>query len=147
MKLVIQRVSQAAVTVAGHEYSRIGSGLVVLLGVAGIDGETTVPPLARKLAALRIFSGTEGKMNLSVKDTRGEILVVPQFTLLAETADGNRPFFGQAAPFEKAECLYRIFIDELKKLGIANVAEGKFRSHMQLSLVNDGPVTIILESN
>lgn len=145
MKAAIQRVREAKVTVEGKIVAQIGAGMLVLLGVAADDTEEKAKWLARKIADLRIMSDAVGKMNLSVKDTGGDILVVSQFTLLAETVRGNRPSFTTAAQPEKAERLYQLFVEELRNLGISKVETGQFLAHMEVSLVNDGPVTIVLD--
>lgn len=146
MKAVIQRVREAKVLVEGKTVAQIGSGLLVLLGVAAGDTEGEAKAMARKVADLRIISGAAGKMNLSVKDVKGEVLVVSQFTLLADTAKGNRPSFTQAASPERAEKLYQLFVRELRERGIDRVETGKFRAYMEVSLINDGPVTIVLDN-
>ena len=146
MKAVVQRVKSAKVTVAGQAVGEIGRGLVVLLGVGQGDGEKEAFLLAKKIASLRIMSDEKGKMNLSVKDIDGEVLVVSQFTLLADTQKGNRPSFIKAASPKLAERLYLDFITELKKLGVKQVAAGKFGAMMSVYLINDGPVTIVLDT-
>jgi D-aminoacyl-tRNA deacylase len=137
---VVQRVSRAAVTPGGA----IGAGVCVLLGVAAEDGEEAAARLAGKVARLRVFTGDDGKFDRSLLDTGGAALVVSQFTLIADTAKGNRPSFGRAARPELAEPLYERFCAELRALGV-EVATGVFGAKMQVELVNDGPVTIILE--
>jgi D-tyrosyl-tRNA(Tyr) deacylase len=144
MRAVVQRVSSAAVSVAGELVGAIDAGLLVLLGVADGDGEDEVVRLAAKLAKLRIFE-RDGRFDLSVLDTGGAALVVSQFTLLADTRKGNRPSFTEAARPEVAEPLYERFCAELRALGL-RVEQGRFGAHMEVSLVNDGPVTIVLES-
>jgi len=144
MKAVIQRVTQVSVEISGEIFSQIEKGLLVLLGVAYDDNKEKVSWLVEKIINLRIFSDKDGKMNLSLKDIKGSILVVSQFTLYADTRKGNRPSFIQASPPKLAEFLYNHFVDELKRQGIP-VATGRFGAGMQVSLVNDGPVTIILE--
>lgn len=146
MKLVIQRVSQSALEVDGHNIAHIGSGLVVLVGVEKGDTPAEAEFLARKVAALRIFGDGAGKMNLSVLQTGGEVLAVSQFTLCADTSRGNRPGFSRAAPPEEAENLYEHFAAALEDLTVT-VKRGVFGAHMHVSLVNDGPVTIVLDSN
>lgn len=146
MKAVVQRVRSGKVIIDKQVVGEIGKGLVVLLGVKERDSEKNVQFLAKKVANLRIFSDAQGKMNLSVKDTGGEVLVVSQFTLLADTKKGNRPSFVKAAEPELAKNLYLKFIKELKNLGIKKVATGSFGALMDVSLINDGPVTIVLET-
>ena len=145
MKAVIQRVTRASVEVDGETVGAIGRGLLVLLGVAQGDGVDDARRLARKTAEMRIFEDTESRFNLSLLDTGGEALVVSQFTLLADTRRGRRPSFTEAAPPEAAESLVREFEEALRGLGVT-VASGRFRAHMQVELVNDGPVTIILDT-
>ena len=144
MRAVLQRVSQARVTVAGEEIGRIGRGLVVLLGVAPTDTTEHARWLAEKIVGLRIFADAEGKMNLSVGDVNGEALIVSQFTLYGDCAKGRRPSFIGAAPPEIALPLYGAFIDAVKAQGIPT-ATGRFGAMMQVELVNDGPVTLIVE--
>lgn len=144
MKAVIQRVKEASVSVKGKKIAEIGQGLLVLLGVAEGDTEEQAQKLAKKVAALRIMADEQGKMNLSVADVGGELLVISQFTLLADTSRGHRPSFIKAAEPEKARKLYELFVEELRKLDIP-VRTGKFGEYMQVDLVNDGPVTILLE--
>lgn len=146
MKALIQRVSEAAVRVDDEEVSHIGGGLLILLGVENEDGEDEIGRLAKKCADLRIFSDDAGKMNLSVMDIKGEALVVSQFTLSANCKKGRRPSFERAANPDLANELYRIFCRELSSYGIP-VREGVFAAHMDVSLVNDGPVTIMLDTN
>ena len=136
----MQRVSSARVTPGGE----IGSGLCVLLGVAAADGEAEADRLAGKVARLRIFAGDDGKFDRSLLDVGGEALVVSQFTLIADTEKGNRPSFAHAARPGQAEPLYERFCDELAALGV-EVARGVFGARMAVELVNDGPVTIVLE--
>ena len=152
MKAVVQRVKEASVSVKGEKISAIGQGLLVLLGVAEGDTEEQVQKLAKKVADLRIMTDEQGKMNLSVQDVDGDlpagkagILVISQFTLLADTSRGHRPSFIKAAEPEKAKEVYELFVEELRKAGIP-VKTGEFGEYMQVSLVNDGPVTIILET-
>lgn len=145
MKAVVQRVSQASVSVSGKELASIGRGLVVLLGVAAEDGPSEVAWMARKLARLRIFSDHEGLMNLSLIDIGGEALVVSQFTLIADTRKGNRPGFSGAAQPDLANPLYLAVVEDLRKEGV-KVKTGEFGASMQVELTNDGPVTILLES-
>ena len=143
MRSVLQRVTQADVTVAGESVGKIGKGVLVLLGVEKGDTGAEVVAMARKLQDLRLFSDDQGRMNLAARDAGGAFLVVSQFTLAADLAKGNRPSFDNAAPPEAAEALYEQFVFELKK-GTCPVATGKFRAMMEVSLVNDGPVTFIL---
>ena len=145
MRAVIQRVSRASVSVAGERISAIGPGLLVLLGVEQGDDRSEADYLAEKIGSLRIFEDGDGKMNLSVRDVAGEVLVVSQFTLLADCRKGRRPGFSQAAPPEQAEPLCRYFIEHLQAQGL-RVGTGRFRADMAVELVNDGPVTILLDS-
>jgi D-aminoacyl-tRNA deacylase len=140
MRAVVQRVARAASTPGGA----IGPGLCVLLGIAAGDGEPDAVRLAEKIARLRIFENDDGKFDRSLLDSGGEVLVVSQFTLLADTARGNRPSFSAAAPPEEAEPLYERFAQALRDLGIG-VETGVFGARMAVELVNDGPVTIVLE--
>jgi D-aminoacyl-tRNA deacylase len=142
MKAVVQRVSRARVTVGGEVVGEIGSGLCVLLGVARGDDSAAADRLAGKVAQLRVFEDDEGRFDRSLLDVHGEALVVSQFTLVADTAKGNRPSFTEAAPPEEAEPLYEAFCDGLRRFGI-DVETGSFGARMELELVNDGPVTII----
>jgi D-tyrosyl-tRNA(Tyr) deacylase len=142
---LLQRVRHAAVGIAGERVSEIGPGLLVLLGVGHDDNQSRAAALAKKTAALRIFSDEAGKMNLSVADTKGEVLVVSQFTLMADTQKGNRPSFVGAAKPDLAIPLYEYFVAELGKLLGKEIKTGRFAADMQVSLVNDGPVTIWLE--
>jgi D-tyrosyl-tRNA(Tyr) deacylase len=144
LRAVCQRVSEARVRVDGRVVGEIGVGLCVLLGVARGDGEEAVGRLAAKVARLRVFADEAGKFDRSLLDVGGGALVVSQFTLLAETAKGNRPSFTAAAPPEDAEPLYEHFCIELRALGVT-VARGIFGAKMAVELVNDGPVTIVLD--
>ena len=144
MRAVVQRVASARVVVNGEPVGQIGCGLCVLLGVAREDGEAGAERLAGRIARLRIFENEEGRFDRSLVDVGGEALVVSQFTLIADTAKGNRPSFTDAAPPEQAEPLYERFCAELRELGIG-VATGVFGARMRVELVNDGPVTIVLD--
>lgn len=145
MRAVVQRVTESSVTVDGKVTGTIGLGLMVLLGVA--DGDTTndAKYLAEKISGLRIFEDAEGKMNLGLADVRGAMLVVSQFTLLGDCRKGRRPSFVDAAPPGEAERLYEYFVSMVRQQGI-DVQCGRFRAHMGVSLVNDGPVTLVLDS-
>ena len=145
MRLVIQRVANASVTVGDEIVGQIGAGLCVFLGVGKADGETKARLLAEKLKSLRIFEDEQGKMNRSVADIGGEILVVSQFTLYGDCTRGNRPSFSEAAPAAEAQRLYDIFVDHLKALGL-RVATGRFQAKMAVSLTNDGLVTFVLDA-
>ncbi len=145
MRACVQRVSQAKVTVAGQTTGEIGLGLLVLLGVAVADTADHARWLAEKIAGLRIFEDQAGKMNLSLADAGGAMLVVSQFTLLGDCRRGRRPSFVGAAPPELAERLYETFVETARAQGIA-VATGRFRAHMEVALINDGPVTLIVDS-
>ena len=141
MRAVVQRVARARVTPGGE----IGRGLCVLLGVASTDEEEDAARLAGKVVRVRIFPDDDGRFDRSVADVGGAILVVSQFTLIADTAKGNRPSFGDAAPPDRAEPLYERFCDELRALGV-QVETGVFGAKMEVELVNDGPVTLVLDS-
>ncbi|MFC1961933.1 D-aminoacyl-tRNA deacylase [Chloroflexota bacterium] len=145
MKALLQRVSRAAVIVAGDEVGSIGQGLVVLVGVAHGDTERDAQYLAEKVAGLRIFADDGGKFNLSVRDIGGELLLVSQFTLLADTRKGRRPSFVEAAAPEPAESLFNYFVVKMRETGL-KVATGRFQQHMHLEIHNDGPVTVMLDS-
>jgi D-tyrosyl-tRNA(Tyr) deacylase len=145
MKAVVQRVTSASVTVDGSVVAEIGLGLLVLLGVGQGDDEAAALELARKIVGLRIFDDAGGKMNLSVADVGGSILVVSQFTLLADCRKGRRPSFVDAAPPERAQALYEAFAGALRQS--VPVAMGRFQAHMDVALVNQGPVTIVLDSH
>lgn len=144
MKGVIQRVTSASVTVDGRTTGEIGQGLLVLLGVEKGDDESKADWVAEKIAGLRIFSDEEGRMNLSVRDVGGALLVVSQFTLAGNCSKGKRPSFDTAAPPDEGRRLYEYFTDAVKRIGLP-VQTGIFQADMQVSLVNDGPVTFILE--
>lgn len=146
MRVVIQRVSEASVTIDGKLFSSVKKGLLVLLGVEENDLQEDAAELAGKISRLRIFDDAEGVMNLSVKEIEGEILVVSQFTLHASTKKGNRPSYIRAARPEKAIPLYEYLISCLKTETGKNISTGKFGAMMNVSLVNDGPVTIIIDS-
>src|SRR5712691_3249187 len=145
MRAVVQRVTRARVTVEVEIVGEIGKGLVVLLGVASDDRQQDAEYLAEKIASLRIFDDQVGKMNLSVKDVGGSLLIVSQFTLYGDVRRGLRPSWSDAAPPEIAEPLYEFFMTEARKY-VSQVATGIFRRTMQVELVNDGPVTILLDS-
>lgn len=145
MRALVQRVTRGRVTVAGREAGRIDAGLVVLLGAGVADGAAEAVWLARKVAGLRIFGDAEGRMNRDVREAGGGALVVPQFTLYGDARRGRRPAFTGAAPPEVAEPLFEAFCASLASEGV-EVARGVFRAHMEVELVNDGPVTIWLES-
>jgi D-tyrosyl-tRNA(Tyr) deacylase len=145
MRAVLQRVSSATVTVDGAVAGRIGAGLLVLLGVGKGDTEQDAEMLARKIVELRVFQDDAGKMNLSVKDAGGSLLVVSQFTLYGDTRKGRRPSFDQAAPPEEARRLYERFVEAARAQGVA-VETGVFQAMMSVSLVNEGPVTFLVES-
>ncbi|MBO1300671.1 MULTISPECIES: D-aminoacyl-tRNA deacylase [unclassified Enterococcus] len=145
MRAVIQRVSQAAVSIDEQEVGRINHGLLILLGVHETDTQTDVDYLIKKIAQMRIFEDEQGKMNLSIEDVKGALLSISQFTLFADTKKGNRPSFIAAARPETAISLYEAFNDGLRQRGIT-VETGEFGADMAVSLVNDGPVTIIIDS-
>jgi D-aminoacyl-tRNA deacylase len=147
MRIVLQRVNEAAVTVDGKECARIRNGYVILLGVKHEDGPEDARYLADKCAGLRVFEDAQGKMNLSIRETGGQAIVVSQFTLYADTRKGNRPAFSLAAGGAVAEPLYQQFVALLRSaLGEQTVQTGVFGAMMQVHIVNDGPVTVLLES-
>jgi D-aminoacyl-tRNA deacylase len=146
MKVVIQRVKRGSVTVEGMELARIGRGYVILLGIRHEDREEDARFLAEKCAGLRVMEDGEGKMNLSLKDVGGMALVVSQFTLYGDAQKGNRPGFTRAARPEEAEPLYQVFVRRMREmLGDAMVRTGEFGAMMDVEIINDGPVTILIE--
>ena len=146
MRIVIQRVSEAAVKINGVVVGEIQQGLLILLGIEQEDTPTDAAYLVQKVSNLRIFSDADGKMNLSIQDIGGQFLVVSQFTLHAATRKGNRPSYIKAARTEQAIPLYEYFIAELQKTSSSTIQTGRFGADMQVGLVNDGPVTIIMDS-
>ncbi len=145
MRACVQRVSRASVEVEGETVGEVGVGLVVLLGVAATDSPADASWLAAKTASLRIFEDDDGKMNRSVVDVQGAVLAISQFTLFGDCRKGRRPSFVHAAGPDLAESLYRHYVDDLGEQGV-QVETGRFQTHMNVSLVNDGPVTILLDS-
>ena len=145
MRAIIQRVKEARVEVEGEVVGRIGEGMLILLGAGKDDSEEDARYLADKAIALRIFEDPEGKMNLSVRETGGEVLVVSQFTLYGDCRKGRRPSFDKAAPPELAEELYELFVREIRERGV-KVETGRFRAMMDVHLINRGPVTLMLDS-
>ena len=145
MKALLQRVTEASVSVGGEMVGRIGQGLVVFVGVASGDTEKDAQYLAQKTVNLRIFSDEEGRFNLSALDIKGELLVVSQFTLLADTRKGRRPSFIEAAPPAQAEEIFERFVEQARATGL-RVETGRFQQYMQVEIHNDGPVTILLDS-
>ena len=145
MRAVVQRVSRAKVTVNGSTTGEIGPGLLVLLGVGHPDTEADVNYLAEKIAGLRIFEDDEGKMNRSVRDAGGSVLAVSQFTLYGDVRRGKRPSFDDAAPPEHARRLYELFVERIRAAGLP-CETGRFQEMMQVELINEGPVTILLDS-
>jgi len=145
MRAVIQRVKSASVSVGTETVGAIDVGFLILLAVHRDDEELKIAKLADKIAKLRICEDEAGKMNLSILDTGGEILVVSQFTLYGDSSGGNRPGFIESARPEKAEPFYLRFIEELKRLGVKKIASGKFGAMMAVDLINDGPTTIIID--
>lgn len=145
MKAVIQRVTHGKVTIQGQVRGEIGRGFVVLLGVAKDDTKEDMAYLVKKISGLRVFEDADGKMNLGLKEVDGELLIISQFTLFANTKKGNRPSFVDAGLPEPSKAFYLEFIDAFRQLGFT-VAEGEFGADMAVELVNDGPVTIIIDS-
>src|SRR5688572_5585389 len=145
MRAVLQRVKEASVTVSGDRVAAIGPGLLVLVGVGRGDGEADVQFVADKIADLRVFADDAGAMNRSARDVGAEILVVSQFTLYGDCRKGRRPSYSEAAPPEEAERLYRDLVARLQSTGLV-IREGVFRAMMDVGLVNDGPVTLLLDS-
>jgi D-tyrosyl-tRNA(Tyr) deacylase len=146
MRAVVQRVTQSRVTVGNDVVGEIGRGLLVLLGVAREDTAADADYLADKITGLRIFEDSDGKMNLSLREAEGGMLVVSQFTLYGDVRRGKRPSFDQAAPPEKARALYEYFVERIRAAGL-RCETGSFQAMMQVELVNDGPVTILLDSS
>ena len=146
MRIVVQRISEASVKINGEIVGSIAQGLMVLLGIETIDSQTDADYLIQKLINLRIFNDNEGKMNLSIQDIDGELLVVSQFTLHASTKKGNRPSYIRAARPEQAIPLYQYFIEQAQKELKTKIQTGEFGADMKVYLVNDGPVTIIIDS-
>lgn len=144
MKALIQRVKKASVTIDGEAYSRIDSGMLVFLGVEKGDAKQNADSLAQKLVGLRIYEDGNGKMNLSIKDVQGEMLIVSQFTLCGDCKKGTRPSFDKSAPPDIARDLYEYFIAKVKEFSVP-VKTGKFAAMMAIELVNDGPVTFMVE--
>jgi D-aminoacyl-tRNA deacylase len=145
MRLLIQRVTRASVSVDGKTEAQIGRGLLVLAGIAATDGTSQADYLADKLVNLRIFSDAEGRMNLSALDTGASLLLVSQFTLYGDCRKGRRPSFDAAAPPDKARELYAYFVAKVREKGL-ETGSGVFQAHMEVELVNDGPVTLLLET-
>ena len=145
MKALLQRVTEASVSVAGEVVGTIGQGLAIFVGVANGDTEKDAQYLAQKAVNLRIFADEEGKFNLSVLDIKGELLLVSQFTLLADTRKGRRPSFVEAALPERAEELFNYFVEQTRTYGL-KVETGRFQEYMHVEIHNDGPVTILLDS-
>jgi D-aminoacyl-tRNA deacylase len=145
VKALLQRVTEASVSIDGAEVGRIGPGLCVLVGVAAGDSEKDIDYLVPKLVGLRIFADEAGKFNLSLLDVNGEMLLVSQFTLLADARHGRRPGFTDAAPPEIAERLFNLFVERARAIGL-KIATGCFQAYMSVEIINDGPVTIMLDS-
>ena len=147
MRLVVQRVKRSSVTINGQERREIGQGMCVLIGVTHADTESSADWLAEKIAGLRIFSDAEGKINLSLQDIDGEVLLVSQFSRYASCAKGRRPGFSDAAKPEHAEKIYNYFVQKVRSLGLKNVQTGEFGADMEVEIINDGPLTFIISSD
>jgi D-tyrosyl-tRNA(Tyr) deacylase len=145
MRAVVQRVKEAAVTIEGREVARIGRGFLILAGFSSTDSEAELEWMARKLPSLRVFEDEGGKLNLTLEEVGGECLVVSQFTLYGDCRKGRRPSFDKSAPPAQAERLYDSFVRILTEATLVRVVTGVFREYMNVSLVNDGPVTLILD--
>lgn len=145
MRAAIQRVKEARVEVEGEVVGRIGEGILLFLGIRKDDTQDDIKYLVEKVVGLRIFEDVTGKMNHSIADVEGDILVVPQFTLYGDCRKGRRPSFDEAASPDIAERIYSLFVEEVRKRGV-NVRTGKFRASMDIHLVNSGPVTLLLDS-
>jgi len=146
MRVLLQRVSEAKVSVAGEVVGRVGVGYLLLTGIGPDDDRDTVQKMAQKIVKLRIFPNEQGKFDRSLLDVQGDLLVVSQFTLFGDTRKGNRPSFTQAAAPDHARELCDVFVEAFKSLGVARVETGRFGEHMEVSLTNDGPVTLWLDS-
>jgi D-tyrosyl-tRNA(Tyr) deacylase len=146
MRVVIQRVKKASVSINENIVGKINQGLLILLGIENEDTESDIKWLIQKIVGLRIFSDAEGKMNLSVSDIQGELLIVSQFTLFASTVKGNRPSFLKSAKPDISIPMYEKFLDTIKKETSLKLETGQFGADMEVSLINDGPVTIIIDS-
>ena len=146
MRLLVQRVKRASVTINGQEKRSINNGMCVFIGVTHGDTASNADWLAEKLSGLRIFEDSEGKINLSLKDVEGELLLVSQFSLYASCAKGRRPSFTDAAKPDEAERLYDYFVGKVKSLGIKEVKCGEFGADMEVEIINDGPLTFIIDS-
>jgi len=144
MKILLQRTDSVNIMADGSPVSSSGKGLLLFIGIGADDDESSIPYFIDKITNLRIFEDAEGKMNLSVKDIGGDIAAVSQFTLYADTRKGRRPGFSLAAPPEKAKVIYNAFVKELKKTGL-NISEGVFGAHMEISMVNNGPATFMID--
>lgn len=146
MRIVIQRVKRSAVTINGQERREIGQGMCVLVGVTHDDSESCADWLAEKMAGLRIFEDSDGKINLSLQDIGGEVLIVSQFSLYASCVKGRRPGFTDAAKPEHAENIYNYFVKKVRSLGLKNIQTGEFGANMEVEIINDGPLTFIIDS-
>ncbi len=146
MKVILQRVSKASVDINYKTVAQIGSGILILLGVAQEDTKEDIKTMCKKITELRIFEDKDKKMNLSLKDINGEALIVPNFTLYANCKKGKRPSFCNAAKPDFAKNMFKAFCEEMNSLGLKNVQTGEFGADMQVNLINNGPVTIILDS-